>query len=165
MSKTEIPTVTDRVQAVADFVPERLSWVVAESRTANEWGGYDWALRNGKQLRLVQEDTGSPNVEWYLFGPAPARLHVAGAQVDGAVHAEMVAAIADALRARHSMSAQQRTVTEPWENTQKRVTQGGVYPWSVTLKQGCVVQTETFYHREEAEALHEKALAAGFAQV
>lgn len=54
------------------------------------------------------------------------------------------------------------TVTQPWENTRKRVSRDGLYPWSVTLKRGALAETRTFWDLEEAEALVAEFAAAGF---
>lgn len=62
-------------------------------------------------------------------------------------------------------TATERRVSGPYENTRKRISRDGLYPWSVTLKQGCRVETQTFYDRAEADALVGKALAAGFRRI
>jgi hypothetical protein len=55
-----------------------------------------------------------------------------------------------------------RVVSRPYPNRRTRVGRDGTYPWAVTLKQGCAVETRRFHDRAEADALYERAVAAGF---
>lgn len=66
------------------------------------------------------------------------------------------------------MTAPDKTVTRPWENTRKPVSRGGTYPTSVTLRQGAICETRTFNGDDaegRAQACFEQALAAGFKEI
>jgi len=54
------------------------------------------------------------------------------------------------------------TVKGPYENTRKRVSRDGRYPWSVTIKRGALVETLTFNDEDEAKAFADEKEANGF---